>query len=622
MKRFSLYLIPAVLIAGQARYARLGDFDGKVDVQLQAADPWVAAERNLPLTESTWLRTAAASKLEIELDEGSAWRMGPDSQAEISDYSRLSTGQRVTLLSLDRGLAWFTGEPAGKDALTMAVPGAQITFIRGARIRLEALDTWSRISVIEGTVRFSSPAAEMDLHEGQSIRVEPANASRFFLERSIVAIPLDRWSEDRDIALAAPASAARVAQRYGVKDLDAAGQWLQTADLGMVWKPAAAEGWAPFQKGRWLWYASLGYTWVSNDSWGWLPYHYGRWWRSNADGWVWVPGVKTVFKPGDVYWLRGATFAGWGALAPNEDWLAGAAPQLFTDTATTFAAFQQDARVIDPAGLVARPQNPLSAGGFTTALPSPAFPAARLEALRPRLRVGSTRVTPSIPGVNFEDTLAPPSPEPPPPVTDPGAYDPSASVPPPDPQQGPPNIGYPGGGYPGGGYPGGGYPGGYSGIIVVTPPGNPDYARRYPIPNRQSGTALPPGPASGPVTPPAGGPPVQPPSGRPRVKPAEIPTVEPRPPVTREARNEAKPPSNPAQTANPATTQPPAPVKPPEIRPRVVPVDVPKVEPSHAGHTEAKAEAKSDKSSSESKPAPAPAAAKTDSPSTAVGAKK
>ena len=96
----------------------MGEFEGKVEVQLHAADPWLPAERNLPLTESAWLRTAAASRLEIELDEGSAWRLGPDSQIELSDYTRLSTGQRVTLLSLDRGLAYFTGEPAGHDALS------------------------------------------------------------------------------------------------------------------------------------------------------------------------------------------------------------------------------------------------------------------------------------------------------------------------------------------------------------------------------------------------------------------------------------------------------------------------------------------------------------------------
>src|SRR5438128_8352727 len=187
MKPFLLYLVPAALMAGQARYARLGDFEGNVEFQLQAADPWNAAQRNLPLAESAWLRTAASARLEIELDEGSAWRLGPESQAEISDYLRLSTGQRITLLSLDRGLSYFTGEPKGKDALTLAVPGAQITLLRGARVRLEAGEDWSRISVLEGSVRFSSPAAEIDLHEGQTVRVEPANPSRFFLDREVAA---------------------------------------------------------------------------------------------------------------------------------------------------------------------------------------------------------------------------------------------------------------------------------------------------------------------------------------------------------------------------------------------------------------------------------------------------
>jgi hypothetical protein len=131
--RPALWLFPAILLAGEARYARLGEFQGNVELQLQAADAWLPAERNLPLMESTWVRTGVSSRLEVELDEGSAWRLEPDSQGEISDYSRLSTGQRVTLLSLDHGLAYFTGEPQGSDSLSLAVPGAQVLFIRGAR---------------------------------------------------------------------------------------------------------------------------------------------------------------------------------------------------------------------------------------------------------------------------------------------------------------------------------------------------------------------------------------------------------------------------------------------------------------------------------------------------------
>ena len=136
MRRIVLWLVPAAMIAGQTRYARLGEFEGEVEVQLQAADSWMPAQRNLPLVESAWLRTAATARLEIELDEGSAWRLGPASQGEISDYTRLSTGQRITLLSLDRGLAYFTGEPKGKDALSLALPGAQIVLLRRARVRL------------------------------------------------------------------------------------------------------------------------------------------------------------------------------------------------------------------------------------------------------------------------------------------------------------------------------------------------------------------------------------------------------------------------------------------------------------------------------------------------------
>ena len=159
MYRLLLLLAPAALFAGEARYARMGELNGKVEVQLHAADPWSPAERNLTLTGDAWLRTAAASRLEIELDEGSSLRLGPDSLIELSDYTRLSTGQRVTLLSLDHGVAWFTGEPAGRDALSLAVPGAQIIFLRGARVRIEAGDTFSRLTVIEGIVRLSCPAA-------------------------------------------------------------------------------------------------------------------------------------------------------------------------------------------------------------------------------------------------------------------------------------------------------------------------------------------------------------------------------------------------------------------------------------------------------------------------------
>jgi len=398
-------------MAGQMRFARLGDFEGTVEVQMRPADAWMAAERNLPLTEGAWLRTGPSSRLEIELDEGSAWRLGPNSQAEISDYTRLSTGQLVTLLSLDHGVAYFTGEPRGKDSLSLAIPGEQLILARGARIRLRAQDSWGELAVIEGSVKASSPAVEVVLGEGQTIHLDAAADGRMTFVHKVDAMDLDRWSDQRDRALTAPASASRVPMNAGLADLDSAGEWMRTDDLGDVWKPRTPSDWAPFRNGRWRWYDAIGYAWVGDDAWGWLPYHYGRWTRRENVGWVWAPGDSQVFKPGEVYWLRGAKLAGWGPLAPGEEWAPASAPRQFLAANTTYAPWVQDARLIDPAGFNERPRDPLGVAVFALALPSPALAASTLDVTRPALRVGSTAVVPVLPGVTYDPPDAP-SPDP------------------------------------------------------------------------------------------------------------------------------------------------------------------------------------------------------------------
>ncbi|MGO4880208.1 MAG: DUF6600 domain-containing protein [Bryobacteraceae bacterium] len=391
MKSLALWLLPLALTAGEPRYARLGEFEGTVEVQIQAADDWQAARRNLILRESSWVRTEGAARVEVELDEGSILRLGPDSLAELSDYTQLSTGQRVTLISLDHGLAYFTGAAEAKDALMVAVPGAQVTIHEGARLRFEARDPWSSIATADGVARFSSPAAEFDLTEGRMVKLDPARPARFTLNSEIPPLPTDRWSDERDKVLASSGSGARVpGLRNGLADLDAYGTWIVSQDYGFVWKPKVQPGWTPYRNGKWMWYDGLGYTWIADDAWGWLPFHYGRWMQQAEGGaWIWAPGDSTVFKPGEVYWLRNAKLVGWGPLAPGESWTPPDAPRLFASANTTYASYVPDAREIDPAGF-ARPKEPVAAA-FVPALSSPPFPASRLDAFRPPLRAGGTR---------------------------------------------------------------------------------------------------------------------------------------------------------------------------------------------------------------------------------------
>jgi hypothetical protein len=407
------------------------------------------------------------------------------------------------------------------------------------------------------------------------VRVEPANTASFEFDREVPAMDLDRWNEDRDKALAAASSASHVAQRYGVADLDGAGTWVQT-DLGAVWKPKVAEGWAPFQNGRWRWYDGLGYTWVGDEAWGWIPYHHGRWTRQGDLGWVWVPASSTVFKPGDVYWLFNTKLAAWGPLGPGEDWLPPAAPQQFLNVNTTYANFHQDARVIDPLGFQNRPKDPLSVAYFALALPSPAFPASRLEATRPVLRVGSTRLQAVIPGTTFPDTAEVPPPPPPPEVTDvapdPGP-DPGPSGPPPDPgPPGPPmQVIYPAPSY--------------TGIVVLNPPEHPDYSRRNPNSQGSGRTTAPPTTVPGPK--PTGGTTVPSPTPQPTggtTVPAPTPPVRPRPTLP-EPRPAAPPAGRPSPVPTPISRELPRATRP---EPKA------DAKPAPAAKVENKVEAKAD----------------------------
>jgi hypothetical protein len=379
---------------------------GSVEVQITAADPWQPATRNFALPELAWLRTGRDSRVELELEDGSAIRLTGDALLELSDYTTLSTGQRITLLSLDRGLAYFTGQAKGKDALILVVPGAQLTVTAGVRTRLEAGEAASKIAMIEGVAMFSSPAAELAIQEGQTVQVEPGRASRFALYREVTPLESDRWNEERDQTLESSSAAAHLpGLHYGLDDLDTDGSWIAVEGLGMAWKPTVAAAWAPFRNGRWLWHPEIGFTWISAEPWGWLPYHYGRWTRSAAHGWLWFPGEGRVFKPGDAYWLRAGGVAGWGPLAPGETWNADAVPQLYLHANTTYARFVAETREIDPASLE-RPRESLRNAVFALTLPGPPPSAASLDARRPSLRAGSTRVVPLLAGVTFEQTAA------------------------------------------------------------------------------------------------------------------------------------------------------------------------------------------------------------------------
>jgi hypothetical protein len=399
MRGIALWLLVSAGLCAQTRYARLGEVAGSVEARIHPSEAWKPALRNTPLRESSWLRTGSASHVEIELDEGSVFRLAENSSCELSDYTRLSTGQRITHITLDSGVAYFSGESSWRDALILSMPGAQVSIRRGSRVRLETGFDASQLAVLEGEARLSSAAIELDVPEGKMLRLDVTRSDRFRLTPEISQLDSDTWSLTRDKLLAGDASRNRLpGLRYGVRDLDANGEWIDTAEFGMAWKPKVNEGWAPFRDGKWQWYEGLGFTWIGGESWGWLPYHYGRWMLQPSQGWIWAPGARHAFEPGEVYWLRGPGLVGWGPLAPGEVWTGAGTPTLYLKTVSTFARYAPgaDAREIDPTGFTATPRDPLAVAAFLESLPSLRISREPLE-FEATDRPGVIRLSPSPP---------------------------------------------------------------------------------------------------------------------------------------------------------------------------------------------------------------------------------
>jgi hypothetical protein len=223
-----------------------------------------------------------------------------------------------------------------------------------------------------------------------------------------------------------------------------------------------------------MWYDELGYTWIANEPWGWLPFHYGRWIEQSGLGWAWVPDKGTVFKPGDVYWLRQANIVGWGPLAPGETWAASSTPRLYLRANTTLARWTQDARLLTPADPVEKLAT--NAAVFIIAPPLPAWDNSKLDAVRPLLNAGNTRIEPLVPGATYAGDDPPPEPPPAPDAAEPPAPSTAADAAiPPEPDYGPGPVPEPPEVY---------YPAPiYTGIIVVNPPEQPSAPSASPPPH-------------------------------------------------------------------------------------------------------------------------------------------
>ena len=283
-----------------ARAVRLSNVDGQV--QLSQGNT-VLAERalaNTPLFEGTRVTTSDDGRAEIQFEDGSVARIAPNSSITLRVLRQMGN-MTDTAMELDSGLGYFEMQGDGSaGSARVQFGGGTVTSSGFTVLRVDLDNPPGELAVFSGNAHLESSSLSVDMHGGESLRLNAEMPSNYQLSESIEPNSWDTWNSDRDQALTsqqADRTAATNTQpnnnNPAWNDLDSSGNWYNVPGQGYVWSPyeAANGGWDPYGCGSWMWTPGYSYIWVSCQSWGYLPYQYGMWNYYSGFGWGWAPGM-------------------------------------------------------------------------------------------------------------------------------------------------------------------------------------------------------------------------------------------------------------------------------------------------------------------------------------------
>jgi hypothetical protein len=281
---------------------------GDVSVQRGDSGTWSAAILNQPVMNGDKISTGPNARAEIQLDYSNILRLGPNSQANIANFTH-----KYIQVQIAQGLATYTvwGESEAEPEIDTPNVGVHPAHKDGVyRVEVHP-DGNSVVIVRKGEAQISTPQgiAEVKASEMATIRGAGADA-QYKVSTAPIRDDWDIFNSERDRMIHSANSWQHTNRYYtGSEDLDAYGTWKNVPDYGDVWVPNEPGDWAPYRDGNWTWEPYYGWTWVGYEPWGWAPYHYGRW-LSYGGAWAWWPGpVWGWYRP---FWAPAyVSFFGW-----------------------------------------------------------------------------------------------------------------------------------------------------------------------------------------------------------------------------------------------------------------------------------------------------------------------
>ena len=318
----STFLVISAAAESKARIVRLSDVEGTVQIDRTTGAGFEKAFINLPMVEGCRLQTGANGRAEVEFEDGSALRLGNNSQLEFVHLALGDNGQKISTVKLLSGTAYASLHDAKGDRFSLTFAQDSITVPASAHFRVVLAPANSAsVAVFKGKIVVAGLSGQNEVAEKHSATIHfgKAGAARDDLGKSdsnpdelgktdtsktagvVIAKnydqePLDGWDRQQNDYHQRYTTVANSAfsspYGYGVSDLNYYGGFMAIPGYGLGWQPYFADAtWNPLMDGGWAWYPGAGYIWVSAYPWGWMPYRYGNWNFAPGYGWFWQPGA-------------------------------------------------------------------------------------------------------------------------------------------------------------------------------------------------------------------------------------------------------------------------------------------------------------------------------------------
>ena len=290
----AVFALPAHA-GSQARIVRLSDVHGSVQIDKNSGMGFENAFLNLPVTQGTQLRTRENGRVEIEFEDGSTLRLGPNSRLDFSTLGLNDSGARISILNLSDGAAYVNWLGNVGEHFTLNFSHEKVDLDHPAHFRVDTSADRTKVAVFKGELRVNAPAGAVTVAKNKMFTFT-TDDEKPVLAKNIEQEPLDSWDKEATSYHDQYSKNNSSPYGYGISDLNYFGAFTSVAGYGMMWQPFfAGAGWNPFMDGAWSWYPGMGYTFVSAYPWGWMPYRYGNWAMIPGMGWMWQPGGWNSF---------------------------------------------------------------------------------------------------------------------------------------------------------------------------------------------------------------------------------------------------------------------------------------------------------------------------------------